>query len=184
MCVCVDGWAERGGVGEGGACVQAYSFDMRSAHNITTHCSSLQHTATHCNTLQHTATHGDTLQHTATHSSIWLRISKTKSSSVSCDVTDCNKWQVHQALACCSVLLCVAVCCGVLQCVAVCCSVLQCVAACCSVLQCVAVRCSAEQWKRCRVLQYVALLLHLFGYGVASMSRLLKIKGSFCKRAL
>ena len=34
---------------------------------VSTHCSTLQHTATHCNTLQHTAAHCNTLQHTATH---------------------------------------------------------------------------------------------------------------------
>ena len=39
---------------------------------------------------------------------------------------------VTKCVACCSVLLCVAVCCCALQCVAVCCSVLQCVAMCCS----------------------------------------------------
>ena len=36
---------------------------------VSTHCSTLQHTATHCNTLQHTATHCSTLQHTTTHCS-------------------------------------------------------------------------------------------------------------------
>jgi len=34
---------------------------------IETHCNQLQHTATRDNTLQHTATHCNTLQHTATH---------------------------------------------------------------------------------------------------------------------
>jgi len=82
---------------------------------------------------------------------------------------------------CCSVLQCVAVYCIVLQCAAVdcsafqcaavCCSVLQCVAVCCSVLQCVAVRCSANNEGS-----------HY--YGVATISRLLKIIGLFCKRAL
>ena len=35
-------------------------------HTVT-HCNALQHTATHCNTPQHTATHCHTLQHAATH---------------------------------------------------------------------------------------------------------------------
>jgi len=60
---------------------------------------------------------------------------------------------------CYSVLHCVAVCCSVLQCVAAYCSVLQRVAACSSVLQCV-IFCN---------------------YGVASISRLLKITCLFCR---
>ena len=36
-------------------------------HIKSTHCNTLQHTATHCNTLQHTETHCKTLRHTATH---------------------------------------------------------------------------------------------------------------------
>jgi len=54
--------------------------------------------------------------------------------------------------------------CSVLQCVAVCYSVLQCVAECCRVLQCV--------------------VFDGRYYGVATISRLLKIVGLFCKRAL
>ena len=68
---------------------------------------------------------------------------------------------------CCSVLQCVAVSCSVLQCVAVCCRVLQCVAVCCSVL----------------LLVEFGILLDLQD-GLATMSRLLKIIGLFCKRAL
>jgi len=69
------------------------------------------------------------------------------------------------------VLQCVAVCCSVLQCVAVCCSVLQCVdpirecAVCCSELQSIAVR----TWPTASI------------YGVATISRLLKITGLFCR---
>ena len=44
------------------------------------------------------------------------------------------------------------------------CSVLQCIAFCCSVLRCVPVRCSVPHQ-----------------YGVASISRLLKIIGLFCR---
>jgi len=84
----------------------------------------------------------------------------------------------------------VAVCCSVLQCVAVCCSVLQCVAVCCSVLQCVAVCCSVRS-----LICYFALLCtfppmfllspitacRMRAYGVATISRLLKIIGLFCR---
>ena len=69
------------------------------------------------------------------------------------------------------------VCCSVSQGVAGCCRVLQCVAVCCSALQCVAVRyicnsgCMYAYFKR-------------MNYGVATISRLLKITGRFCKRAL
>jgi len=103
----------------------------------------------------------------------------------------------------------VAVCCRVLQCVAVCCSVLQwnilrrdwisakvsafecvmsesvllhtqlqCVAVCCSVLQCIAV---GIYCGKTGILQE---RLCCIPYGVATMSRLLKIIGLFCKRAL
>jgi len=64
------------------------------------------------------------------------------------------------------------VCCSVLQCAAVCCSVLQRAAVCCSVLQRVAVEILKGQ------------LNSPYAYGVATISRLLKIVGLFCKRAL
>jgi len=84
------------------------------------------------------------------------------------------------AAVCCSVLQCVAVCFSVLQCVAVCCSVLQCVAVCCSVSQCVAVCCSVLQ---CIAVIHIWSLFCILTYGVATISRLLKIIGLFCKRA-
>ena len=76
-------------------------------------------------------------------------------------------------------LQCVAVCCSTLQCVAVCCSVLQCIAVCCSVLQCVAVCCS----ERDSLFREYLPLVHMC-YGVAMISRLHKIIGLICKRAL
>ena len=84
------------------------------------------------------------------------------------------------------VLQCVAVCCSVLQCVAVCCSVLQCVAVCCNVLQCVEnmlclYRAPTRRAPSTRVLKVCD---QKYPYGVASSSRLLKIIGLFCKRAL
>jgi len=36
---------------------QTFIHVTYSTYSVTTHCSTLQHTATHCNTLQHTATH-------------------------------------------------------------------------------------------------------------------------------
>ena len=117
----------------------------------------------------------------------------------------CLYRSVLQCVAvCCSVLQCVAVCCSVLQCVAVCCSVflslalisvakelsvlwlaqcvvccsvLQCVAVCCSVLRCVAVCCSVLQ----REQRALCSLAHSCCYGVATMSRLHKITGLFCR---
>ena len=110
----------------------------------------------------------------------------------------------------CSELQFAAVCFSVLQCVSVCFSVLQCAAGCCSVLQCaalresrgtspsggsgflrVAVRRSVLQCAAacCSVLQYAAKWSRTFfacvycvfaGYGVATISRLLKIIGLFC----
>ena len=103
---------------------------------------------------------------------------------------------VQCVAVCCSVLQCVAVCCSmlhrivrycrVLQCVAVCCSALQFVAVRCSALQCVAVRCSALQCiaVRCSALQCVVASIRNRGYGVATISRLLKMIGVFCKRTL
>ena len=73
-----------------------------------------------------------------------------------CVVVSCSVlWYVP---VCCGVGTNWSVCCSVLQCVPVFCSVLQCVAVCCSVLQCFQV-CSS--------------------YGVAEISRLLKIKCLF-----
>ena len=66
----------------------------------------------------------------------------------------------------------------VLQGVAGCCIVLQCVAACFSALQCVAVCYLLCAAMCCSVFVYYS------GYGVATISRLLKIIGLFCKRAL
>jgi len=83
-----------------------------------------------------------------------------------------------------------SVCCSVLQCVTVCYSVLQCVAVCCSVLQCVADQTSNIQ--HCLVtLMHVRVTRFFFyknltsraQYGVATISRLLKIIGLFCKKS-
>ena len=70
--------------------------------------------------------------------------------------------------------------------VAVCCSVLQRVAACCSVLQRVAVRVSHMMVRSHEILQRTALFLFLFTfwYGVATISRLLKIIGLFGRHSL
>jgi len=73
--------------------------------------------------------------------------------------------------------LCIA---SVLQCVAVCCRVWLCVAVCCSVLQCVAVCRSMLSPTDTHGQNPPKSAL----YGVATISRLLKIIGLFCKRAL
>ena len=107
-----------------------------------------------------------------------------------------------------SVLQCVAVCYSVLQCVTVRCSVLQCVAVCCSVSQCFFMAqpsagdcCEGgdrlwmshgthvnHSWNT-----YEWVMSHIWmshathvneSYGVATMSRRLKIISLFCKRAL
>jgi len=84
---------------------------------------------------------------------------------------------------CCRVLQCVAVWCSVVQCVAVCCSPLQCVAVCCSLLQSVAVCCSLLQggaeWSW--VARCVAVCSSMGQYGVATVSRIDKIIGLFCR---
>jgi len=85
------------------------------------------------------------------------------------------------------VLQCVVVCCSVLQCVAVCCSVLQCVAVCCSVLQCVVVCCSvlhghSGHSNDTHVNQiFIPRVPAHVCYGVATISRFLKIIGLFCR---
>jgi len=110
------------------------------------------------------------------------------------------------ALVYCGVLQCVAVCCRALQRVAACCNALSClpyVSACCSVLQCVAL-CVAVHGSvlqdllavfhtaspcpmtatRCNQLQHTAALAHdvlQTSYGLATISRLLKTKGFFCR---
>jgi len=104
---------------------------------------------------------------------------------VCCSVLQCV---LQCVVVCCSVLSCVVLCCSVLQGIAVCCRILQCVAACYCVLQCVAVCCSVSQCVAvvalcCSVLQCVALTSPAT-YGVATISRLLKVIGLFCKRAL
>ena len=81
-----------------------------------------------------------------------------------------------------SVLQCVIVRCKTLQCGAICYCVLQCVAACCSVLQCLAVLGSVLQRLALCVTKHKGYLL--CGSGVATISKLLKIIGLFCKRAL
>ena len=146
----------------------------------------LQHTATHCNTLQRTShviyyirhTHCsccNTLQHTATH----CNTRHTSYTILGTHIARILGCVLQRVAACCSVLQCVAVCCSVLQCVAVCCSVLQCASVCCSALQCVAVCCGVLQYGTvwCSVVQCGVVCC----YGVATISRLLKIIGLFCR---
>ena len=98
---------------------------------------------------------------------------------------------LQSAAVCCCVLRCVAGCSRVWQCVAACCSVLHCVAGCCIVLQCDNACCSVLQSWQCvtvcdsqRVAVCCSVHFPVYIYGVATTSRLLKIMGLFCKRAL
>ena len=120
-----------------------------------THCNTLQHTAAHCNTLQHTATHCNTLQHTT---SFCLERARERVCVIAREPV-CVLLS-RDRMCTCSVLQCGAVCCSVLQCGAVCCSVLQRVAVCCSIYR----MCTSR-----------------YRYGVATISRLLKIIGLFCR---
>ena len=111
--------------------------------------------------------------------------------------------------ACGSELQCVAVFCSVLQCFAVCCSELQCVAVRCSALQCTCVCESgtSEFYEcvrvkriflffsqkhtdvclcllRCLRVSHAHTVSVVVWYGVAMVSRIHKITGFFCKRAL
>jgi len=118
-----------------------------------------------------------------------------------------SSYDVAVCCRCCGVLRCFAVCCSVLRCVVVCCGVLRCVAVCRGVLRCVAVCCSALQCPRdipsiscmCSIpnnsyviLQCVAVsckiecilyqnIIIYDCYEVATISRLLKITGLFCR---
>jgi len=128
------------------------------------HCQTLQHVAIHFNTLQHNAAHFNTLHHTAIHCC-----------TLQCTPFDRGRTYLVR-------YSCVALCCSMLQYVAVCCSILQCevehIWYDSIVLQCVAV---------CRsMLQYVAMWgrTYLVRCGMASVSRIDKIIGLFCKRAI
>ena len=80
---------------------------------------------------------------------------------------------LHRAAACCSMLQGVAGCGSVLQCVTPCCNVLQ------YVVVCVASYCSVLL-----ELKYFEVNRYKPGYGVALVSRIDKMIGLFCKRAL
>ena len=101
-------------------------------------------------------------------------------------------WVAEEGVCDVPVLQCVAVCCSVVHCVAVCCRVVQCeVKECswvaeegvcdvpvCSVLQCVEVSCSVVQFGASFA---VFCSVWLSGYRVATISRLHKIIGLFCR---
>jgi len=123
------------------------------------------HTATHCNTLQHTLvqhiytcvrrTHIQLIVHVYIYN--WVSYTQTlmyTNTHTAHTRSGANDTRWRKHPS--PILHCVAVCCRVLQCVAVCCSVLR-------VLH-------LSHWK--------------WRYEVATISRLLKIIGLFCKRAL
>jgi len=177
--------------------------------HTATHSNTQQHTATHCNILRHTATHcnnffelhadiADYILNVfvcvcmcvcACACVVVFRVARYRSARAwyypvrycLCGAVCCSILQYVTVY--CSVFYCVAVCRSVLHykslnlprqvlplCVAVCCSVLQCVAVCCSVSQCVAVAAFGIPWA--------------LSYGVATISRMLKNIGFFCKRDL
>ena len=158
-----------------------------------THCSTLQHTAAHCSTLQHTATHCNRLQHIVLRrvwvASNWfhalvlqvnyntLQYTATHSNTLQHTATHCNTLQ-HTATHC-STLLSTATLhrfyTVVLQ---VRCNTLQRTATQCNTLQHTTIHCNTP---------HVVVLKNqhiVLSYGVAKISRLLKIIGLFCKRAL
>ena len=167
----------------GGESAAAYRAAI--SQHATTHCDTLQRTATHCNnaagyrapihslsfSLSHTLSR--TLSHTHTHTQgLASRNEVIERQLVELKATykeeradmevryqkDMKEYRAEAEHRCISrVLQPVVVCCSVLQCVVVCCSVcvLRCV---CPVLQCGAVRCRVcVQWRRSRVLQFVAV---------------------------
>jgi len=124
-----------------------------------THCNALQRTATRCNALQRTATHCSTLQRTA---------------------TLCNTLQRTATL--CNTLQRTATLCNTLQRTATLCNTLQRTATHCNTLQRTATHCSTLQRTATHFMSFFAS--KLYTYGVAMISRLLKMKVSFAEYSL
>ena len=131
--------------------------------------STLQHTVTRCCTLRQATTRCNALQHTC------------RSKREFCNSASSSSLQ-HNTMLHSIPGMCDAVCGSLQQCVATCCSVLQGVAVCCSALQCGAVCCIFSlSLKR----NTMSSLFSLHGIScMASISRLLRITGLFCKRHL
>ena len=116
--------------------------------------------------------------------------------AVSCHISSLTYQHVCVAV-CCSVLQSVAVCCSVMSyqsidvSTCVCCSLLQCIAVCGSALQChvMSVHCSVTSYQLVSTCVYIHVLEGVLDkhssarrrYGVATMSRPLKIIGLFCR---
>ena len=168
----------------------AWCIGLRSA----IHCNTLQHTATHCNTLQHTATQCNTWVYGATESRTlcscpWLMLSSI--CSCVCAMSACDSWLplrwcvwVGAWVYACE---CVCVRVGGSECVIVCVcppwltlratSIYLILCVCESERVCVREReCVYDPWLRVR--------RTTMAYGVALVSRIDKIIGLFCKRAL
>ena len=90
--------------------LQHTAANCNTLQQTATDCNRLQQTATHCNRLLHTATHGNTLQHTATHCNTLDKadqgrsVIRTKRMNESChtygwvtgeDLYICATWLVH-----------------------------------------------------------------------------------------
>ena len=119
----------------------------------------LQHTTTHCNTLQHTARHCSTLQHTAAHCST-LQPTATDFNTLQHTATHYNTLQ-HTATHC------------HMGCEYMCCQRFM------SSLR-FAVSFTKEPYKY-RSLVRKSLKSQVGAYGVAMISRLLKMIGLFCR---
>ena len=183
--------------------LQLTATHCNTLQHTATHCNTLQGTlcassATHIHTHTNTLTHTHTPPNYVCMPHLFAVIAHTAKLQISVAFIRVTHTHAHehthhqpayerglQCIAvCCFVLQCIAVYCSVLQCIAVCCFVLQCIAVYCSVLQCIAVCCSVLQYIAvcCSVVQCVAGVLHSrWCYGVATIGRLLKIAGLFCR---
>ena len=163
------------------------------------HCNTLQHTATHCNTLQHTAIHCNTLRYTAIHTA-----SHYHTQPYACSKTITTVWwpwllyyttRPVRVSVCLMTLYSIATHCNTLQHTATHCNTLQHTATHCNTLKQLVyasqlsaqLRQTAKHWNTlqhtashatdCQTLQHTATGWHC--YGVATISRLLKIIGLF-----
>ena len=139
-------------------------------HN-TTHCSTIQRNATHYSTMQHTATHCKTLQHTATD------MRHTATQFTMSDLTVALSSQDNAAVL-------PAIHCNTLQHTATHCNTLQHTAtyinlstqhssAACNTLQ--------HTDPNCSTLQNTTVLSTIYCYGVATVSKIDKMIGLFCR---
>jgi len=140
--------------------LQHTAIHCDTLHYTAIHCNTLHHTATHCNTLRHTAIHCNVLQHTAIHCD-----------TLQYTATHCKYTATH---------------CSALQYTAAHCETLRHTATHCDTLRHTAIHCDTLQRTatHCNALQHTAThcnTLLLRWVWVATISRLLKILGLFCR---